>query len=456
MRIVLVHPAPKIWTRATLVPLGLAYIAAYLEKNGFGDIKVVDYNVESEACLPKADVVGITATTPLIKSAWKIAKKAKTTGAVTIIGGPHVSALPEESIQKPEVDFVVVGEREETMLELCLVIEKRKKDFSKIKGLVFKKGRKIIYNSPRPFIKDLDSLPFPAYHFFKLPLYTSIQPLVSIRKPSASIMTSRGCPFNCNFCYKGTFGRVWRARGIEDVLREWKYLVQELKVEEIALMDDGFNIDVQRAITICQEIKKRGLVIPWRAHNGIRADRAPIKLLRAMKDSGCRLIGFGVESGCQRVLNSIGKDLDLKKVMRTFKNCRKLGILTMAFFMVGNLGENKKTMEKTIQFALDLDPDFAQFTNATPFPGTRLFKKIKKEGKFKVFDWDSYSQLSQRGYFDCCNVKAEEVTKLTRLAYRKFYLRPKIAWRLLKRKETWFNLPNVAAGAAHYLLQRDM
>lgn len=456
MKIVLVHPAPKIWTRAALVPLGLAYIASYLEKNGFSDITVVDYNVEPDAFLPQADIVGITATTPLIKSAWKIAQKAKKMGAQTIIGGPHVSALPEESAVLPQVDFVCCGEGEETMLELCRMLKLGKKNFEKIKGLCFKKGKKIFFTPPRPFFADLNRLPFPAHHLFPLPKYTSTQPLISIRKPAVGILTSRGCPFGCHFCYKGTFGRVWRPRSVENVLAEWEYLVKKLKVSEIALMDDGFNINIGRALKICQEIKKRSLSVPWRAHNGIRADRAPKRLLKAMRDSGCYMISFGVESGDQKVVDLMGKNLRLEKVVKAFKNCRNLGILTMAFFMVGNPGETPKQIEKTINFSRKLDPDLAQFSISTPFPGTQIFDLVKAKGKIKITDWDKYSQFDQRGYFDFGKLKGEEVVKLANKAYRKFYLRPKTIFRLLKRRETWFNMPNVLAGGAHYLFQRDI
>jgi len=456
MRIALVHPAQITWTRAALVPLGLAYIAAYLEKNGLTDIKVVDYSVEPKAHLPKADIVGITATTASIKSAWKIAKRAKKMGAITIIGGPHVSALPEESVRLPQVDFVCIGEGEETMLELCQAIKGGKKSFEKVKGLCFKKGRKVIYTQPRPFIANLDSLPFPAHHLFRLPLYTSAQPLISTRKPAMGIITSRGCPFACKFCYKGTFGRIWRPRRVENVLAEWEYLVRELKIAEIALMDDTFNLDIDRAIRICQEIKRRGLVIPWRASSGIRADRAPKKLLRAMKESGCHMVAFGVESGVQRILDLMGKDLLLENVVKAFKICRQLRISTMAFFMIGNLGETRQEIEKTIDFSIKLDPDFAQFAVATPFPGTQLFDLIKKKGKMKIIDWDKYYMFGHEGYFDYDKLKAEEVTKLTTQAYRRFYLRPKTIFGLIRRKQTWLGLPNVIAGSAYYLLRKDM
>lgn len=456
MEIVLVHPSPKIWTRASLVPMGLAYIAAYLEKNGFGNIKVIDYNVEPKAHLPQADIIAITATTPLIKSAWKLAKEAKKRGAITIIGGTHVSALPEESARLPQVDFVCIGEGEETMLEFCQAIKEKKKDFSKIAGLCFKKEGRLIYTKPRPLITDLDKLPFPAYHFFKLHLYTSTQPLVSTRKPGVGILTSRGCPFGCTFCYKGTFGRTWRKRSVENVLAEWEYLVLKLKIKEIALLDDGFNIDIERAIKICQEIKKRGLVVPWRAHNGIRADRAPKKLLQAMKDSGCYMITFGVESGVQRVLNLIGKDLSLKAIVKSFKLCRQLGIMTMSLFMIGNPGETREEIEKTIDFSCKLDSDLATISVTTPFPGTLIFDLIKKNGKINIADWDKYSQFNQKGYFDYGDLDGNQVANLAKYAYKRFYLRPVTIYRLLKRRENWLNLPNIIAGGAHYLLQKDI
>ncbi|MCJ7793106.1 MAG: B12-binding domain-containing radical SAM protein, partial [Candidatus Marinimicrobia bacterium] len=389
-------------------------------------------------------------------SAWKIAKRSKKLGATTIIGGPHVSALPEESAALPQVDFVCIGEGEETMLEFCQAITGGKERFEKIRGICFKKGRKVVYTQTRPLIKNLDSLPFPAYHLFKLPLYTSAQPLISTRKPAMGIVTSRGCPCGCKFCYKGTFGRNWRPRGVKNVLAEWEYLVKTLKIAEIALLDDAFNLDIDRAIRICQEIKKKNLVIPWRSSSGIRADRAPKKLLRAMKDSGCYHIAFGVESGVQRVLNLMGKELNLKEVTRTFKTCRQLGISTMAFFMIGYPGETQEEIKKKIDFSIKLDPDFAQFTVSTPFPGTQIFNLIKKEGKIKIVDWDKYYMFGNKGYFDFGEIKIEEVTKLVSQAYRRFYLRPKTIFRLIKKRQTWLNLPNVIAGSAYYLLPNNL
>jgi anaerobic magnesium-protoporphyrin IX monomethyl ester cyclase len=450
MKIVLVHSAQKAWTKAALIPLGVGYIASYLEKNGFSDVKIIDYSVEPNAKLPKADVVGISATTASIKSAWKIAKRAKKMGAFTVIGGPHVSALPEETMNLPYVDFVCVGEGEETMLEICRTLQSGKKSFEKIKGISYKKQGKVYINKPRPLISNLDSLPFPAYHLFKLPLYTSAQPLISVRKPVANLITSRGCPFGCNFCFKGIFGRIWRPRSVESVLDEWEYLVKVVKVSEISLMDDAFNIDMERALEICKEIKKRNLIIPWRSASGIRADRSSKKLLKAMKVAGCYHLAFGVESGVQKVLNEIiHKQLKLSSVRKAFGICRELGITSWAFFMIGNIGETLEDVQKTINFAIKLDPDFAQFTVATPFPGTLLYQLVKNNSKLKELDWDKFYMFGNRGYFNN-SLKAEDIARLTTRAYRKFYLRPKVVFRLLKRKQTYLALPNVISGAFHY------
>ena len=192
-----------------------------------------------------------------------------------------------------------------------------------------------------------------------------------------------------------------------------------------------------------------------RAHNGIRADRSPISLLKAMKESGCYYTAFGVESGSQRILNLMAKHLKRKDVVSAFKKCRRLGILTMAFIMVGNPGETRKEIGKTINFSIKLDPDFVQFSVTTPFPGTEIFSLIRViRGKIKIFDWDRYSQFNQLGYFDFGDFKAEDISRLARFAYRKFYLRPRVFIRMFKRRETWSNLPNVVAGGAHFLLKK--
>ncbi|PIU43612.1 MAG: hypothetical protein COS97_00080 [Candidatus Nealsonbacteria bacterium CG07_land_8_20_14_0_80_40_10] len=455
MKILLINPASKIWILAKTLPLGLAYIAAYLEKNNFA-VEVIDLAVNPNQTIPRADIVGITAATPLIAQAWKIAKKIKYKNKKTLIvlGGPHPTCLSEESLEKEYIDVVVRGEGEITMLELARAVL-RKKDFNTILGISYKKKNKIIHNQNRPFITNLDSLPFPAYHKFgQLNQYTNPQPLLGSRRPAINIITSRGCPYGCIFCYKGTFGRIWRARSPENVLAEWGLLVKKFGVKEIGIQDDNFNVDTSRAIKICRLIQKKKLIIPWSTPNGIRADFATEELLREMKKAGCYRIAFGVESGDQKVLDYIiGKNLKLSKVKKAFKLARKYKIKTIAFFMMGNPGETQKQMKKTIKFALQLQPDFAQFTTATPFPGTRLFALIQEKGKFKIKNWAGFSQFDQKAYFEFPGQDPELPAKMVKRAYQKFYFRPAFMAKFLADFQTWKNLPNIISATFHFLFK---
>jgi radical SAM superfamily enzyme YgiQ (UPF0313 family) len=459
MKITLINPSPEIWIEARTLPLGLAYIAATLEKEGH-KVEVIDLTIEKREP-DDPDLVGITATTPLIHEAWEIAKRVKEAGALTVLGGPHPSSLPGESLSKPYVDFVVRGEGEITMKELCRTLEakgisERKKSsehlLKGIKGISYRKEGKIIHNPDRPYLKDLDSLPFPAYHLFPpLKDYTSPQPLLGGRIPAANIITSRGCPYNCNFCYKGTFGNFWRARSPENVIEEWSYLIRELKVKEIGIQDDLFNLDRERCLKICRLIRKERLNVPWSTPNGLRADRVDKELLLEMKRAGCYRVAFGVESGDQGILDRIGKKIFLEKIKEAFRLTKEVGLKTIAFFMMGNLGETRETMEKTIKFARELKPDYAQFSAATPFPGTALYQEIKEKGKFLIEDWKEYSQFESTSYFEYEAINQELVEEMLKKAYRQFYLRPGYLLRFLLKGQTWRNLPRVFKGGFHFL-----
>lgn len=257
MKIVLLNPKPKIWIKSATIPLGLAYIASFLMSKGYNEIKIIDLNLEPGKIIPEADIYGITATTPLIYSAFDLAKKLKRKDNYIVLGGPHATCLPDESLDNEPVDFVVRNEGEIAFYELVKSIE-NKNSFAGIKGLSYKQNGEIIHNPDREFIKNLDELPFPAYGLFgNLKRYSHPQPLIGWRKPVVNIITSRGCPFNCHFCYKGTFGRTWRARSPENVVTEWEHLIKKFKIKEIAIQDDMFNLDIDRAKTIMKMILKK-------------------------------------------------------------------------------------------------------------------------------------------------------------------------------------------------------
>jgi anaerobic magnesium-protoporphyrin IX monomethyl ester cyclase len=311
MKILLVYPQAKIWNMPKQIPLGLASIGAVLLRAGH-EVTVCDTAIEPQALKPmlkknKFDLVGLSATTPLVKNAWELAVFIKKySKAPIILGGPHVSALSDESLKQKGVDFVVRGEGEEAVLEICEMLEgKRKRE--DILGLSYKNKKKIVHNPARPLIKNLDDLPFPAYNLFKIEKYSITQPLRDRQTDKARafyMMTSRGCPYGCVYCYKGICGRSWRPKTAEKVVEEWEYLVKEMKATEIGVQDDVFNLDRKRALKICDLLIKKGLnKVPWITNNGIRADKVDLELLKKMKQAGCKRVAFGVESGSQKILN---------------------------------------------------------------------------------------------------------------------------------------------------------
>ncbi len=454
MKVTLVQPREQIWIRARTISLGLAYIAAVLEKAGHS-VTVIDLRVTPDAKIENADLVGVTATTPTVNEAWRVLKEAKEKlGALTVIGGPHVSAIPSESAALPFVDFVVKGEGEQTMLELCAALEKGGATEG-IAGLVSARGGKLVEGPAREPLADIDSLPFPAYHLFPdlKKNYTNPQPLISGRTPAANILTSRGCPYDCVFCFKGVYGRRYRFRSKESVTAEWRWLIEKHGVKEISVQDDLFNIRLDRAKDICREIIKQGLILPWTTPNGIRADAFDEELAGLMRQSGCYRIAFGIESGNQAMLDSIGKKIDLEEIRKAIRIAKKAGLKTVGFFVMGSPGETAATLQDSVDFALKAELDFAQFSVATPFPGTRLFEVIKKEGKIDTSDWSSYSQFDRKSYFDFGYIDRALVESYVKKAYRSFYFRPLKLIKLAAGTLRPANLKDALSGALHFIFK---
>jgi len=433
-------------------PLGLAYIAASLNKAGH-QVSVWDAGVDrSLPDMAGYALVGATAATAQAGAAWAVLEKAKTAGAVTVIGGPHPTCLPEESLGKPWIDYVVRGEGEETIVDLARRLGRGGKGEG-VPGISRRDAAGRAVNEPdRPPIADLDSVPFPALELFApLSRYSNSQPLIGRRAPSLPILTSRGCPHGCPFCFKGVFGRRFRARTPENVVAEWENLVLRLGAAEIAVQDDAFNADPARAIRICRLIADRGLRHPWCAPNGIRADAVSDELIRAMKESGCERVAFGVETGSQGMLEALDKGVTLSQIENAFLLARRAGIRTMGFFMFGNPGETAETARATVRFAIALNPDWAQFTVATPYPGTELFERVRREGKSLVSDWDRYGHYSSGAFFRMGSVTPELVASAMRAAYRRFYLRPSYALRRVFDPGALGGLDAVIRGAWHLL-----
>jgi len=484
MRILLVSPDSKVWNSRAHIHNGLGYLAGSLLANGYTDVTLHDGAVETESVaqvLDRAraenrpyDIVGISAPTVLIENAWRIARDAKARGAITILGGPHLTLQPDESMQKLEVDLVVRGEGEDALIEILRVLEQTEDgrpmtvngqrsavsapQLRHILGLSWRDATgRVMHNLDRPLRPDLDNIPLPAYHLFKIERYTNLQPLTDGLDPHArayTIVTSRGCPYKCTYCSKPITGDTWRARSIENVIKEWRYLVKEMRATEIGITDDIWNLDLKRAKALCRALIAEGLnTVPWVTVHGMKVNHTDLELFQLMKQAGCKRVGFGVESGDEYILKRVvKKSQTLDQVRAAFKNAKAAGLQTMGFFIYGMPGETEETMEKTTRLALELDPDLANFMIAAPYPGTELWKLVEKEGILFSHTWDDYAIHSDKAHFQIGDLTAELVERKWHEAYRRFYFRPQRIARRLLMKDTWLNAPQRARDALRFFL----
>jgi len=420
MRVCLINPPriqPKAWGRPNVFPpIVLATVAAVLEKKHKACI--IDAPTEGWKTLADLDEtkyrVGLSAETiaqrvrqwnPDVvvveipfsgwsKTAFEVVtatKKVKPQLTVVLIG-QHPSARPEACLLEPDVDFVVIGEPENTVSELVDMLDSGKHEFEKIDGLGFKKNGKTVLTGKRAIIADMDSLPFPARHLLPMNIYNEAVKEIPLRgeisKPWTIVTTSRGCPYNCVFCSNAiVWGRQWRARSPKNVVDELDFLVKTYGIKQVDFYDENMTLDKKRMAEICDLIVERKLHIEWFTPNGIRADTLDEALLRKMKKAGCKKIRVAPESGVQRVVNDIiKKELDLKSVERAVAACKKVGIKVGCFFVMGLIGETKADIEETIKFAYKLKrlgADSFIFSIAMPLYGTTFYEQAKDGGFLK-------------------------------------------------------------------------
>ena len=371
------------------------------------------------------DFVGITATTSLIEEAYEIAKLCDKKIKV-IIGGIHASSLPRETLEKfPRFDYLVRGEGEFTILELV-----KNKKINQIKGLYYRKGKKIAQNKPRELNNNLDDLPFPARELLPMDKYFSAG---AKQQPSDYILSSRGCPYQCIFCADHlVHGKKFRFRSPEDIIKEVEKIF-ERGARDWDFVDDNFTLLSERVEKFCDLMIEKGLnkKMSWRCGGGVRVDRLNPLLLKKMEKAGCYMVSLGIESGNNQILKNMKKSIDLDKVRQAVKWCNQVGIETRGLFIFGNLGENQKTMEDTIEFSKSLNLDTATFHITIPFPNTEYWKIIKKEGEIYPKNYRDYIAYG-KVIFQHGDLKEEVLTKMQKKAYREFYFRPKIFLKALK------------------------
>jgi anaerobic magnesium-protoporphyrin IX monomethyl ester cyclase len=429
MKVLLINPPQTFYPGseqpAGNLPIGLMYIAAVLQKSNV-NVEILDAfiaatfqkngetvtvglpfeQIKQEIQIRKPDIVGISGPfTCQIENSIKVSNIAKEVNPniLTVIGGPHVTLVPEEFLEEAkDVDIAVTGEGEYTMVEIAQAFE-GKKQLSDVLGIAYRQGGKVMVNPPRPLIEDLDALPYPAYELVDMEKYLNPEKIGyrSFQDRAISMITSRGCPFNCCFCAVHLhMGQAFRAHSAEYVLNHIQYIVEKFNVKNIFFEDDNLTLNIKRFEAICDGIIQRKIKIGWETPNGVRADCLNIELLKKMKKSGCKSVFVGVESGDQQILdNVICKSLDLNRVVEFAKNARQIGLKTGAFYIIGFPGEKKENMQRTVDFALGLKRDYdvgMHLFMATPSYGTKLYDECKSKGYIQQdLTWNAFAQARQ-------------------------------------------------------------
>ena len=438
LRVTLINP-PQ-FTQYPQPPLGLALIAAVLEREGY-PVTILDANapgIPPEALALKAtgaDVVGLTAMTPTISTAVGIAQHLKQVNPnlPIVLGGAHATLLPDETLARaPQIDIIVRGEGEETVVELLHAMGNNQ-PLANVSGISYRDNGKVVHTAARETSPDMDSLPFLAYHLLPLARYKP-HPPHGRALPFATIITSRGCPYHCAYCSKPIFGNKFRPQSPERVVQEITYLKEKFGIKEFAFYDDVFTMDQKRAYAIAGGIMQRGIKVFWTCET--RVNLVDKELLRQLKQAGCYAVAYGIESASPEILASLSKNISLEQVDEAIRISREVGLETVGYFMLGSPGETPETIVKTIELAKKLRLDFAQFSVTTPFPETELYKLYLKEGHEAV-PWENfvYSGADRQlaPLFTSRQLTRDDLKYWTRRAYREFYLRPSYIWQRLKR-----------------------
>tara|TARA_Y100000031_G_C8249639_1_gene399876 strand:- start:1240 stop:2691 length:1452 start_codon:yes stop_codon:yes gene_type:complete len=367
---------------ATYPHVGIAYLAGALNLRSI-EVRIFDMRLDTESDLIdiirsfQPDLVGVTAFSQGYQYAYEIIEITKSLGNYpVVIGGPHVSAILGKVLDDTKADFAVKQEGEETCLELLNAIKKGKESFRDINGLIWRNGKKIVENPNRPPLLNLDDLPFPAYDSFELERY------VWWDLKRLPILTSRGCPYSCIYCsIKLSLGSQFRARSPDNVVEEIEYWYKK-GWTTFSINDDCFNLDMNRAKKICDLILERKLKINFSLYNGIRADRVDEDLLYKMKQSGCVMVQYGLESGNDQVLKMIKKGITVKKVVDAVNLTNKVGLNNVVNFIIGHPSETYEKAMDSLRLAQDIPSSYVCVYNLVPYPGTDLFEWIKNNGTF--------------------------------------------------------------------------
>ena len=442
------QPTKELVVIPPLPPTDLMYLAAVAEQEGL-EAKIVDYSqggdLEKDLKEFKPDYLVANVATPTFKndiSVMTIAKEICPDIVTIAKGAAFLTVAFEVMYFQKDLDIIICGEPEETLKEIV-----RGNPFESIKGIYYRDDIRVKFTGARPFIEDLDNLPFPARHLVDNNLYRR----PDNNKVQAVIKVSRGCPFHCFFCLATPVsGAKVRKRSPENIVAEIRECVEKYGITNFVFWSDIFNIDKEWTLDLCQKIIDSGLKITWSANT--RADTADEEMAQKMYESGCRLVSIGVESGSQEMLDKIGKKITLDDVRLTVKIFKKAGIKIYNYFVIGLPWEDEDTVEDTIDFAIELDSDFISFYTATPLPGTRFYDYAKANRLI-----DSDTSFSSAYFYPSVNthyLSKDKVFELHKKAEKRFYLRPSYIFKTLIGIKSFEEFKNYFRAGMNLLLRK--
>ncbi len=444
-RIVLVNPPYSFWSPAkdylrpfigTLPSLGLLSLAAVLREKGYL-VKIVESaslglsfpQTLEEILQEKPDYVGLTCTTASVENAFQIARALKEShpNLRIFVGGPHITALPQESFRRcPSFDYGVIGEGERAFPELLEALESRG-DLKKVPSAVFREGAEIFVNLRRKFIENLDRLPFPAYDLLPFFPRRYKPPFLNyLQGPTASFTSSRGCPQGCTFCDRSVFGNRYRYFSEGYLVELIVYLRRKYKVRHLIFTDDQFAASKVRLLRFCEKLLKENLKIRWNCD--ARVDSLDEETLKLMKRAGCWMISYGIESGSQEILDGLEKGIKLEEAEKTVRLTKKAGIRAKGLFMIGYPEETEGTLQKTLNFILRCRFDEVNLSILTPYPGTEIYKKLRGHPGF-VEDWSRMNSLNLLWRTE--KLSEDSLERGYRRIIKSFYMRPGVTFAYL-------------------------
>lgn len=437
MRVLLIG-AP-LFLRVYMPPLGLGYVAAALEADGH------EVDLVSLTTLPvprvsdlqdavrrfRPDVVGHTVLSPSAGSSRTVFQAVRAVDAhpVLVAGGAHPTALPRHSLTWLGADVAVMGEGENTLRELVRALEGGE-DLSAVQGIAYRENGGIHQTPPRPFQRDVDALPVPAWHLIRPEAYPQVPPQGMLKSPPATMMiTSRGCPYECSFCASfRTMGRAHRLRDPGRVVDEMEILRDRHGIREIMLVDLNFTFTRRHAVEVCEEMLRRDFRITWKPLAGFRIDHVDEDLLRLFKRTGCYQVIFGIESFNACSLERLNKDLDVAIVQDRIRMAKRMGLNTASFFIVAMPGETESEVRHTMRMARKSSLDFAGFFCWTPMPGAADWEAFEKTIDLDHFTWERLN-YDEAAYSD--RIPRKRLKRLLFLGHFLFYANPGRMWKLL-------------------------